>query len=114
MTSAPLIERVRQALASTGERCELSLLGDSPPLLCPAEAPVHRQLRALLEQHEDAGASFASDAGPLQALGQESILFGPGTIAVAHRPNEFVPKAEMRSARSTLRRLIHDFCEAAA
>jgi acetylornithine deacetylase len=114
MASAPLVERVRQALASTGEPCELTVLGDSPPLLCPAEAPIHRQLRALLAQPEDAGASFASDAGPFQALGQESILFGPGAIAVAHRPNEFVPKAEMQAARGIVRRLIHDFCEAPA
>ncbi len=114
MASAPLIERVRQALGETGERCELALLGDSPPMLLAAEAPIHRRLRDLLRQQDDVGASYTSDAGPLQALGQESVLFGPGSIAAAHRPNEFVPKSELAGARDVVRRLIHDFCEAAA
>jgi len=114
MTSAPFIERVRRVLTSTGERCELAVLGDSPPMLCPENAAIHVHLRDLLRQSEDVGASFASDAGPLQALGQESVLYGPGSIAVAHRPNEFVPKAEMAEARGVLRRLIHEFCERAA
>jgi acetylornithine deacetylase len=112
MSSAAMIERIRLALAATGERCELAALGDSPPMLCPADAEVHRRLRELLGQSEELGASFASDAGPLQALGQESVLFGPGSIAAAHRPNEFVPKSELAGARDVVRRLIHDFCEA--
>jgi acetylornithine deacetylase len=114
MTSAPIIERLRAVLAASGEECELAVLGDSPPMLCPEDAMVRRRLAALLEQQEDVGASFASDAGPLQALGQESVLFGPGAIAVAHKPNEYVPKDEMARAREVLRRLVHELCEAAA
>lgn len=113
MTSRPVIERVRRALAASGEDCELEVLGDSPPMLCPEAAEVRRRLCALLGQSEDVGASFASDAGPLQALGQESVLFGPGAIAVAHKPNEYVPKLELERAGEVLRLLVRDVCEAA-
>lgn len=111
MGSAPMIERVRRAVAEAGEECELSVLGDSPPMLCPDGATVRHRLCALVGPHDDLGVSFASDAGPLQALGQESVLFGPGAIAVAHKPNEFVPKAELDRARGVLRRLVHELCE---
>jgi acetylornithine deacetylase len=106
-----IVERC-EAVAAAGEDCELSVLGDSPPMLCPEGAAVRHRLRALVGHDEDLGASFASDAGPLQALGQESVLFGPGSIAVAHQPNEFVTKQELVGARGVLRELVRDLCEA--
>jgi acetylornithine deacetylase len=54
--------------------------------------------------------SFASDAGWLQSLGIECLLFGPGAIEVAHRPNEFTPKEEFHRAGGILRELIARFC----
>jgi acetylornithine deacetylase/succinyl-diaminopimelate desuccinylase-like protein len=42
----------------------------------------------------------------------ECVLFGPGDIAFAHRPDEFVPIAEMRMAREHLKRLIAARCGA--
>ena len=38
------------------------------------------------------------------------LLFGPGAIEVAHKPNEFTPKDEFHRAGDVLRALIARFC----
>jgi acetylornithine deacetylase len=112
MDGEEMIERLRWTLAATGaeEGLELELLGASPPLLCPADSPVHLAACRLVAQQASLGAPFASDAGPLQALGIESVLFGPGSIDEAHRPNESLPLAELERGGALLRRLVGELC----
>jgi succinyl-diaminopimelate desuccinylase len=38
------------------------------------------------------------------------VLFGPGSIDVAHRPNEYVPIEEFERARTVLERLVERLC----
>ena len=54
--------------------------------------------------------AFASDAGWFQRAGFQSVLFGPGSIEVAHQPNEFIPVAEFRRAGDLLDGLIRRSC----
>jgi acetylornithine deacetylase len=54
--------------------------------------------------------AFATDAGWLQRAGYRCVIFGPGNIEVAHRPNEFVPIAELERAGEVLDALIHRRC----
>jgi acetylornithine deacetylase len=112
MDGEEMIERVRWTLAATGaeEGLELELLGASPPLLCPADSPVHLAACRLVGQQASLGAPFASDAGPLQALGIESVLFGPGSIDEAHRANESLPRGELERGGELLRRLVGELC----
>jgi len=95
-------------------------LSESPPLATPAEAPLHRHLCTALGQGGDPGrpdggagdrsVAFATDAGWLQRLGLDCVVFGPGSIEVAHRPNESIPKADLVSARGRLEELVESFC----
>jgi acetylornithine deacetylase len=112
--SRQLAERVERAARRAAAPLvpEIELLGDSPPMLVADDAPVLRALCALAGG-EATTVSFATDAGWLQRLGMECILFGPGSISVAHRPNEFVPKADLAAARTVLERAIGQFCGAA-
>ena len=56
------------------------------------------------------GVSFASDAGVLSELGMQCVLFGPGSIEVAHKPNEFVPIEELTRCRDVLDHLVRSLC----
>jgi acetylornithine deacetylase len=78
------------------------------------DAPIHRHLRALVGQEADATVSFATDAGWLQRLGLDCAVFGPGTIEVAHKPNEHVTKAELARARELIGETVRHFCGEAA
>jgi acetylornithine deacetylase len=53
---------------------------------------------------------FATDAGWLQDAGFQCVLFGPGSIEVAHRANEFMPADELLRAGQVLDGLVHRRC----
>ena len=116
MDAAALADRMRATAGAAAGAEEprapvvTTVVSASPPLETPAAAPIHAHLRAALGQADDAGAAFATDAGWLQCLGLDCVLYGPGSIEVAHKPNEFVPKSDLAAARQTLAGLIDHFC----
>lgn len=85
---------------------EIVTTGDNPPLATSAEAPLVQALDGT-----DDGASFSSDGGWLaRGFDLDCVLCGPGSIEVAHRPNEFVPIAELEASESMVGSLIDRFC----
>jgi acetylornithine deacetylase len=114
MSSAEMIKRVRQALerALEGMQFSLTILGDSPPMISSEDTPIHRLLCGETGQDGSYSVSFATDGGWLQRLGLDCVIFGPGSIAVAHKPNESIPIAEMQRSAEILQRVIHRWCMA--
>jgi acetylornithine deacetylase len=114
--SIALAERIERAAISAAApfKPSIEILSDSPPLLLDESAPIHRHLRELVGQRETTTVSFATDAGWLQRLGLDCAIFGPGTIEVAHKPNESLPKSELAAARALLAQSVRCFCEEAA
>ena len=103
--------RVRGAVArAVDESFVLEPVSESPAMLLDPDAPIHRALCEAVGQRESHSVMFASDAGWLQRAGFESVLFGPGSIEVAHQPNEFLPVEEFRRAGQVLDGLIHRSC----
>lgn len=89
---------------------EAILTKESPPLLLGEEAPIYRYLCDRVGQTETHSASYATDAGWMQTVGMDCTVFGPGSIEVAHRPNEFIPISEFDLAYEILQSAIQDFC----
>lgn len=54
--------------------------------------------------------AFATEGPFLNALGCESVIFGPGNIATAHQPNEYVEIERVERMIGILRELIVRFC----
>ena len=50
--------------------------------------------------------SFASEAGLYQQAGIPAIVCGPGSIDVAHKPDEFITRAELADGQTFLHRLL--------
>lgn len=113
MESTAFSERIRRAAVTAAAPLEptVEILSDSPPMYLDEGASIHRYLRDLVGQAETTTVSFATDAGWLQQLGLDCAIFGPGTIEVAHKPNESLPKSELAAARELLARTIRHFCE---
>jgi len=112
VASGPLIERVRQVVARAAGRARWSfeVVSESPPMQTPPDSPLLRALAAATGQREATTVSYATDAGWLQTLDLDCAIYGPGDIATAHRPNEFVPVEDLSRARSTLEQTIGRFC----
>ena len=111
MTVEDVAARVRAAVAgAVDEPFALERVSESPAMLLDPDAPIHRALCEAVGQRESHSVMFASDAGWLQRAGFDSVLFGPGSIEVAHQPNESMPVAEFRRAGEVLDGLIHRSC----
>jgi acetylornithine deacetylase len=90
----------------------LTELGDNPTMLTPEISSVNQWLSQYINQEESIGVSFGTDGGYLSKAGYECVLYGAGDIAVAHRPDEYVPIAEMETCRATINAAIEHFCGA--
>jgi acetylornithine deacetylase len=115
LESDRLAPRVEAAIASVplpaGVTVRTEVLSDSPPMMLSPDAPIHRLLCELTGQAGTESVGFATDAGWLARAGFHCAVWGPGTIEVAHKPNEWMPKAEYAKARTIVERAIARLCE---
>lgn len=105
-----LRRRVEARIRDAAPGALVEAVGYSEPLLTDEGATVHRELCALVGQGRSRGAPFATDGGPLSTLGLDVVIFGPGSIEVAHRADEFLPKAELERCGAHLAALVDRCC----
>lgn len=86
------------------------ILSESPPMLLDRSSEIYHVVQPYATKGRPESVSFASDAGWLQSLGIDCLIFGPGAIEVAHQANEFTPKDEFHRAGTIVRELIARFC----
>ncbi len=114
MTSASALTRVRDTVhyVLEGTSYEFGVTGEAPPMLLREDAEIYRALSAAVGQTDTVSASYATDAGWLQELGVECAVWGPGSIEVAHKPNESLPIEQFERAGQILAEMIRQSCTA--
>ena len=114
MSADEMTDRVRSVVQAVSRvPFELVLLGETLPMITADNAPIVRLLAGELGQTETRSASFGTDGGWLSRLGLDCVIWGPGSIEVAHKPNESLPMAEFVRAGELLARIVHRACAAA-
>ncbi len=109
-TAAELREIVDAAVAGSGLGAKMSLPMDPvPPMLTPADSAIVRAVEEL-SGRSAATVAFATEGPFLNALGCDTVVFGPGDIDTAHQPNEWVAVDKVLRMRGILRTLIERFC----
>jgi acetylornithine deacetylase/succinyl-diaminopimelate desuccinylase family protein len=107
------IEGAVRRAGERGPQVEVEVL-DGPDYLAFEVPEDHEAVRRTAAALERAGVPLrlsawraASDAGFLvQRLGIPCLLFGPGSVEQAHRPDEWVPLAELEAAQRVFENLI--------
>lgn len=112
MDTAAMIGRIRGIVELTlgDSPFEFVVTNQTPPLLLERHSRIYETLSARIGQTETFSASYATDAGWLQGLGLECAVFGPGSIEVAHRPNESLPVVEFEQCAPILDHAIRRHC----
>jgi acetylornithine deacetylase len=77
-----------------------------PPLVPMPGSPAEALARLLTGANTTTTVSFASEAGLYQQAGIPAIVCGPGSIDVAHKPDEFITRAELAAGQQFLHRLL--------
>lgn len=102
--------RVRAALAGTSVTASIhSLFPGTPPMRTDAGSPLVRAGEELTGKRAATGA-YGTEAPHFAALGMEVVLLGPGDIAQAHQPDEFLRADCIEPAIRITRGLIERFC----
>ncbi|MDP2312172.1 MAG: acetylornithine deacetylase [Pseudomonadota bacterium] len=97
MAPEALFEELRAAVEPLGA-VQAELVRVTPAMLTPSGTPLEDLLRPWASAPDTAAASFATDGGNFERLGMRTLVFGPGSIDVAHKADEYVPTDELHRA----------------
>jgi acetylornithine deacetylase len=78
----------------------------APGLFMPAGAPEESVILGLAERNATEAVSYATEGGLFQQAEIPTYVCGPGDIAQAHKPDEFVPRSDLRTCERFLQRVI--------
>jgi acetylornithine deacetylase len=109
-----VFERIRTGLGlldlPLDTTASASIQSLSPAMLTPEGLALQEAL-SKHACHQDLGAaSFATDGGNLAALGIQSLIFGPGSIDVAHKANEYVSREALLKGVDMVEAVIRERC----
>jgi acetylornithine deacetylase len=112
MDQVASVGRVRETVETTldGIPHSFELGAASPAMYLSDDAEIYRALCSEIGQTETLSASYATDAAWLQRLDMQCVIWGPGSIEVAHKPDESIPIEQMERADLVLGNMIRRFC----
>jgi acetylornithine deacetylase len=107
---ATLEQRLRGLLEGSGLELEIrSLFPGTPAMATSAESDIVRAAERLTG-HSAEAVAFCTEGPYLNSMGMETIVLGPGDIAQAHQPDEFLALDRLQPTVDLLHRLIERYC----
>jgi len=77
-----------------------------PPLTEEKNGAAESLVKFLTGANETIGMAFATEAGQFQEAGLSAVVCGPGSIAQAHQPDEFIEVSQLEAGNRFLRKLV--------
>ena len=105
-----LQERVHAAVASDDVTVQFEALFDGIPAMETAADSAVVHVAETLTGRTAEAVAFATEAPYFGQLGMETIVLGPGDIAQAHQPDEYLSMDRLEPTVQLLRKLIQRFC----
>jgi acetylornithine deacetylase len=96
------VREAAEALASKGFGVDWQVLSVYPALSLAPSSPLAALLKDLTGSEPLAAVSYGTEAGLYQRAGVDAIICGPGDIARAHKPNEFILTSELAACHSLI------------
>jgi acetylornithine deacetylase len=114
MEAQALREQINQRVSRIAELSGTHIHYDSlmqpvPAFEQSADSEIVRITEKLVGYNSEAVA-FATEAGFMQQLGMETLVFGPGCIDQAHQPDEYIELKQIQPAIDALTQLIKNLC----
>jgi acetylornithine deacetylase len=106
--AAQLDVDIRARFPDCGIRTEI--LSDVPPLTGKGNAPALQLVARLTSASEYDVASYVSEAGLFEQVGLPTVICGPGWIAQAHQPDEYLELAQLAAGEAFMDRLVEASC----
>ena len=107
-TDTTVRREIQSLLRAHGLRATLASARNGPclPLETNPRLPLVRHFLRVAGQSKPAGVDFFCDASVLARGGIASVAFGPGNIAQAHTPDEWIALAQLERGKDLLRHFL--------
>ncbi len=93
-------------------RVDLDVLSAFPGLDTADDADVVALAKRLARRNDHAKVAFGTEGGRFaQGLGVPTVVVGPGAIAQAHKPDEYIAVSQLRACEAFLARLVEHCSE---
>ncbi|NIZ59490.1 acetylornithine deacetylase [Sedimentitalea sp. CY04] len=87
-------------------KIEVELISDVPGLKPEEDGEAESLARAITGDNGSHVVSYGTEAGQFQQAGYSAVVCGPGDIAQAHQPNEFVTVAQFNAGHEFMKKLV--------
>lgn len=107
--AAQLAQDMRAAVPADGAQppgIAFERISDTPHFDMAEDADIVRLAQRLARNAGSAKVAYGTEAGLFQRAGIPTVVCGPGSIEVAHRPDEYVTLAQLAECEAFLDRLI--------
>jgi acetylornithine deacetylase len=83
---------------------------DVPALVPETDGPAEALVRRLTGDNGSSVVSYGTEAGQFQQAGFSCVICGPGDIAQAHQPDEYLEMAQFEAGWRFMQALVKDLC----
>ncbi len=89
----------------------LEPMHDVPPLVPEQDGAAEALVRRLTGDNATNVVSYGTEAGHFQNAGMSTVICGPGDIAQAHQPDEFLTLDQFDKGWAFMEALVDDLCQ---
>lgn len=89
---------------------QVTLTGRGQPMMTPQGADIEKVVLEITENDASSAAPYYTEGAIYNEAGVPTVICGPGDIDQAHRPNEYIPRAQFEKGLPFLGRLIEKVC----
>ncbi|MEP6906908.1 MAG: acetylornithine deacetylase [Pseudoxanthomonas sp.] len=110
---AAYAEQLDAEIRARFEDCGIvtEVLSNVPPLTGQDNAPAVQLASRLTDGSDLDVASYVSEAGLFERVGLPTVICGPGWIAQAHQPDEFLELSQLAAGEAFMDRLVDESCQ---
>ena len=99
------LEKQMQAVRPEA-RIDITPRFDVPPLQPEEDGEAETLVRQITGDNASHKVSYGTEAGQFQEAGYSAVICGPGDIAQAHQPNEFIEISQFEAGHDFMRKLV--------
>jgi acetylornithine deacetylase len=106
------VREVEKAIQSVvpQTRIEITPRFDVPALQPEEDGEAETLVRQITGDNASHKVSYGTEAGQFQDAGYSAVICGPGDIAQAHQPNEFIEVDQFNAGHAFMQKLVERLC----
>jgi len=98
------------AMRAIDPECSITTeITSSTPALGPEDGGEAEMIcKSITGKNDTLSVAYAAEAGQFQEAGYSTVICGPGSIGIAHQPNEYIELEQVKASEAFIRKLIKE------